>query len=645
MVRWSLSSEFLALILLAILMLTFYERERVVGFRRRNYWICLWLSVCSILLDAVCIYTLDAGAGVPQAVNLWLNSAYFLFNVLACSVVADYLFILTLEHVYEKHCLRRARIGIWGITLLYTGLVLWNSRSGVLFYFDQAGNYCRGPWNGAGYAVMVCEILLLVLCYFQNRSSVDRGMARVMRTMPPILVLLAAFQAYYPELLLNGTLFAIADLILFLNFQSRRVETDSLTGIGNRKCFFSELTMRLAGKQPFQVILVGLRQFSEINRRFGHRWGDQFLYEVACELEGMGEAARVFRFSSVDFAVLLPQGACLEGRAPLEALRAKMEKSWRLGEVSSTIPFSLAVLNYDGQDWTASQIVEFMEYTLRLAKEDPKGEAVFDTETQGAVARRKQVVELMRRRLEEGRFQVWYQPIYSCRAGAFRAAEALLRMQDDQGRQVSPTEFIPLAEESGLEGELNRLVLKETCRFLPRARALGLESVSINLSMQQLVDQELPGYIERCLEQFGASAEQLKLEITERVLLQNMGEARRQMEALERMGLRFHLDDFGTGYSNLSRVLEMSFERVKLDQSLLSEFPECDRADRLVRTMTQLFHEMGQEVVAEGIERQAQTDQLERYGVDWLQGYLFTRPVTEEELTELLSQSQGVGTR
>ena len=203
---------------------------------------------------------------------------------------------------------------------------------------------------------------------------------------------------------------------------------------------------------------------------------------------------------------------------------------------------------------------------------------------------------------------------------------------------ISPAEFIPLAEETGLIGELSWIVLEGTCRLLGSGRAPDLRSVSINLSMQQFAEQELISRIVDSLDRNGVPHDRLKVEITERVLLQDMDRMRTAMAEMASRDIHFYLDDFGTGYSNLSCVLDLPFECVKLDQSLVAEFPDDQRADLLVRTLVCLFHNMGLQVMAEGVEAVPQAETLARYGADWIQGYYYARPMPESELIPFLKE-------
>lgn len=638
MVKWSLAAELLAAMMIVVLMAYYREKKMAVTRKGKVYRSCLGLSLATVLLNAVCVYTIEHTEQVPRAVNLILNSAYFLVAVLTCSVIVLYLCYLILEHVYDKRHLRRALLCISGGTLGYLLLILWNLSSGVLFSFDPGGNYRRGPLNRIGYALMAAELLLLAVCYVQNRASVNRPMVKLMHTLPPLAIFLAAFQLAYPQVLLNGMMMAMADLILFISFQSSRIETDGLTGIGNRNSFFAELSLRVAGRQQFQIVLLSLQQFVTINQRFGHQRGDAFLYEVARYLDGLCRQARAFRFGNVEFAVVFPWRGETEATDNLQKLRERFQRNWRLGEVETRLTARFAELICTGQSWSPTQIIEGLEYGLRLAKAGPEDTVRFNERTAALLEKERMLVNIMRRSVLEQRFQVWYQPIYDCRSGAFTSAEALLRLQDYEGNMISPAEFIPLAEETGLIGELSWIVLEGTCRLLGSGRVPDLRSVSINLSMQQFVEQELISRIVDSLDRNGVSHDRLKVEITERVLLQDMDRMRTAMAEMASRDIHFYLDDFGTGYSNLSCVLDLPFECVKLDQSLVAEFPDDQRADLLVRTLVCLFHNMGLQVMAEGVEAVPQAETLARYGADWIQGYYYARPMPESELIPFLKE-------
>ena len=577
MVMWSLAAELLGLIIHIILILYYHERRLVSNSRRKIYQVCLWISVLTILLNIVCVHMVTQPAVVSHGVNMLLNSLYFILCVLTCSVMAVYMFALTLEHVYDKRCLRITGRIVLILNIIFWGIVIWNLRSGVLFYFDENQIYIRGPLNRIGYLVM-----------------------------------------------------AIVNMVIFISFQTRRSEVDSLTFIGNRNCFFEELSLRIASRQYFQVVLVCLKQFSLVNEKFSYKKGDEFLYNIARELDHILPGAKAFRFGNVEFAVLLPYATEEESTGSLKRIQERFEERWELGAVGSYIQAYFTDVIYRGQEWNATQIIEYLESGIHYAKKEPGGLRRFDIKLLEQLNRRKRILDIMETSIRQRRFKVWYQPVFNLKTNRFSSAEALLRLRDYDGEPVSPSEFIPLAEETGLIDDLSWIVLEEVCTLLGQMRD-KIDSISINLSMQQFEDRSLCARIHECLNRSGLNPDQLKIEVTERVLLQDMDYMKMMMEEMTGEGFGFYLDDFGTGYSNISCALSLPFEYIKLDRSLLVRLPGDSKVQVFVRSMVETFHAMGQKIVAEGVEEEEQIELLRQFGVDCVQGYYYGKPMPEDE--------------
>ena len=625
MVMWSLAAELLGLIIHIILILYYHERRLVSNSRRKIYQVCLWISVLTILLNIVCVHMVTQPAVVSHGVNMLLNSLYFILCVLTCSVMAVYMFALTLEHVYDKRCLRITGRIVLILNIIFWGIVIWNLRSGVLFYFDENQIYIRGPLNRIGYLVMAIEMLMLVLCYMRNRRSVSRPVVRLIRTMPVIAAICIVFQHIYKDLQLNGMFMAIVNMVIFISFQTRRSEVDSLTFIGNRNCFFEELSLRIASRQYFQVVLVCLKQFSLVNEKFSYKKGDEFLYNIARELDHILPGAKAFRFG-----VLLPYATEEESSGSLKRIQERFEERWELGAVGSYIQAYFTDVIYRGQEWNATQIIEYLESGIHYAKKEPGGLRRFDIKLLEQLNRRKRILDIMETSIRQRRFKVWYQPVFNLKTNRFSSAEALLRLRDYDGEPVSPSEFIPLAEETGLIDDLSWIVLEEVCTLLGQMRD-KIDSISINLSMQQFEDRRLCARIHECLNRSGLNPDQLKIEVTERVLLQDMDYMKMMMEEMTGEGFGFYLDDFGTGYSNISCALSLPFEYIKLDRSLLVRLPGDSKVQVFVRSMVETFHAMGQKIVAEGVEEEEQIELLRQFGVDCVQGYYYGKPMPEDE--------------
>ncbi|MCQ4636324.1 GGDEF domain-containing phosphodiesterase [Anaerovorax odorimutans] len=617
--------------MIIVISLYFFDRKHTRSPRRTLFWICLGLSAFEIILNAACVLTIRYYALVPQWLNVLLNSLYFLVTVWTCSILALYIFNLLLEHVYEKHCLIRAVAGLVILNALFLILVIINFRTGVLFWFDADGGYHRGLFNNAGYAVMLAEVCMVIMCYVRNRSSVSKNVFQVIRTLPPIVLGLAAFQLIYPQILLNGVSFAFVDLVLFINFQNYQVGTDSLTRIGNRRNFYQELSLRIAGKQKFQIISISLKHFVVVNQRFGYQIGDDFLYTIASWLEKFDQDSRAFRFGNVSFALVSPFLSEEKAAANLKKVRDRFEEGWSVGDIRFDIMACFSEIIRRDQNWQPDQVIEYLEFMNAMAKQEDIASLRFTKEIEQKIERKKILTELLKLSIKKDRFQIWYQPVIDCTSGKYLYAEALLRLSDCSGVPVSPNEFIPLAEETGLIDEMSWIVLEKVCRLLGETPSLDVNSISINLSMQQFLDPHIAQRIADCLKRHHVPPEKLKIEITERVIAYDLPYISSVMARIREAGIGFYLDDFGVGYSNFSSIMRLPFECVKLDRSLFSELLVSEKDRTIVQTMIELAHSVGFQVVSEGIETQEQAELLSRLGTDRIQGYYFARPMPEKE--------------
>lgn len=635
--RWSLSVEAFSLVITIILMINFHDRKSVSR-QSRLYQAILWLSVLTIGWNILCVWTIEHASLVPLWINHLFNMQYFVLLILLCTMVAYYLICAVSEHLYNRQYLKNAVYGLGTAMGIYLAAILSNPWTGAIFRFDEQGRYYRGDWINLGYVVMGFDLAILGICYLQNWRSVSRPIRRVMWILPLTVVCMAIFQLAYPDVLLNGSMIVISNLILFLNFQMRRLDTDSLTCLGNRSNFYGFLAQHVAAHQHCQILVISIHQFAMVNQRLGHRKGDGVLYEIACWLDRFHRQGRAFRLSNVVFALLLPYTSAAQADCNRRLIEERFAKSWQLGLVEVTLGCSMAELCYTRQSWSAEEMLAFLEYGLQQAEQSENRVAQFDIAMHEQFLHRKKLLELMRRGIAEERFSVWYQPLYHCVSGRFCSAEALLRLRDEEGKIISPGEFIPLAEQTGLIDDLSWVVLEQSCRMLSRTSPRELSSISINLSMQQFVSEDLVQRIGDCLRRYKVSPSRLKIEITERVLTQDFNRMKTVMEALSKIGVKFYLDDFGTGYSNLSSVLDLHFEYIKIDHSLVSSLPNDRRSMLMIRTLIPFFHKMGCQVVVEGIERAEQGRCVRNCGADWLQGYLYARPMPAGEFRSFLTE-------
>lgn len=639
MIRWSLSAEILALIFTIMIAVFFYDKKQVKTVGRRIFAWGLWSTGISIVLNIVCVLAIGKYIKISEKFNILLNSLYFGVIVMVSAIITIYMLYLILEHVYNKTERKRSVVILSILLMGYACLVISNFWNHGLFWIDKNG-YHRGTFNEAGYLVMLCEVLMVAVCYFRNRGSVEKNVRKVMKTLPVLVLFLAAFQMAFPDILLNGMIAVFANFTIFINFQNYQRGIDSLTGIGNRKNFYNELQMRLKGKQKFQILMISLTNLAELNQQFGHHKGDEFLYHITQWLGNCMKDGQSFRFRNVTFVLICPYVNEKESRNLMELVEKRFCNPWEIGDIKYNIRSNFGMMVCRGETWSATHIVELLTFMEEIVKTREDGKVILNDEIEHMFQQEKNMLFLLRNSIKKKRFEVWYQPVFDCKKNRFVSAEALVRLRDYKGNMVSPDEFIPLAEENGMIEQIGWYVWEEVCRFLGSHPDFPLKSISVNMSGLQFCNPNLGKKMEECLKQNHVAPEQIKLEITERVVLDDMKYMKQTMEAFSKKGFQFYMDDFGTGYSNFSSIMHLPFEAVKFDRSLLEGIASNPTDKLVVQSMMEMFHNMGLKVVSEGIETEEQQQMIRQMGTNYIQGFYYAKPMCEADFIEFLKKNE-----
>lgn len=636
----STKMEAVAFIITITLILFHYDRQNKTNRRYLLFNGCLFSSAVTILLDLISSWMINAQSAEPLWLNFLLNTLYFLAQNLTFSVMAGYCFYLLFEHGPDRKCFFIATSIISSFLILLEIGVLCNYKTHWFFYFEQ-GTYMRGPFNKIGYIALGIELSMLVMCYLRHREIASRSLRKLMKIMPPLILFLIVMQQLFPNILMNGTISALANLILFISFQSSRIGQDFLTGLPNRYSFFQELELRNRKPQYFHLILFYLDDMELINRRFGIKKGDALLYMVGRYLEKYAPHYRAFRFSSTSFLLYGTfAGYPTHAEQAAQALKDRFGETWSAAGITTRISTSIAHLVCYSSEAESSQLISHLEYTLALAREIEGNSIVFFDRHQKELFERSQyVLSQVRQAIDEETFELYLQPTYSLKEKQFTTGEVLLRLKDKKGQPISPGEFIPLAEEHGLIDEISWLIVKKVCQFLSETPDLPMETLSINMTAQQLNDPAFSKKMNFSLHQYGIAPERLRIEITERTITENPPLVRSVMTQMAAEGLRFYLDDFGIGYSNLAGMMTLPFETVKLDASLLRNIATDAKNFQVVKLLVDLLHQAGFIVVAEGLETKEQVDKAAEIGFDRIQGFYFAAPMPIEAVTDFLKQN------
>lgn len=424
----------------------------------------------------------------------------------------------------------------------------------------------------------------------------------------------------------------------------RLANQDSLTGLPNRRQFFSALDQALevahAEGSRLAVGIMDLDGFKSVNDLYGHGVGDKLLAQVAERLQRLASpSVHVARLGGDEFALILSQGLDNDALAAYGAQACEaLQSEFSLNGLSIQIGATLGIATYPQTAGTASQLFEYADYALYQGKRQNAGTVCLFSAAHYTQLHQDAVTEQALRRANlEQEFYVQFQPILDAHTQATVAFEALARWNSPELGVVSPARFIPVAERSGL---INRLTLPLLRTALEQARAWPAPvRLSFNLSAHDCASCENVGLIVGVIRDSGFPPSRLDLEITETAIVHDLEQMHRAIGHFRQLGCGIALDDFGTGYTNLGQLHALALTKVKIDRSFVKDIQAHPASYKIVKSLVALTQDMGLECVIEGVETEAEMAALTRLGCTLVQGFLFSRPMQFDDTLAWLGEA------
>ena len=427
----------------------------------------------------------------------------------------------------------------------------------------------------------------------------------------------------------------------------RQAHFDELTGLPNRQLLKDRLAQQLvhARRDNFTgaLLFLDLDRFKEINDVYGHSVGDLVLTQAAERIESeVRDSDTVARLGGDEFVVVLP-------RIPSDSLihvtatrlLDRLTESFSVRGKDHFVGASIGIVTFPDDGDSVETLLKNADAAMYRAKEAGRARFEFFSKKLNAESRRKIGLERdLRAAFHNDDLDVYLQPQFDISTGVISGAEALLRWHREGEGFVSPSEFVPLAEESGLIVEIGSWVIEQTCIELRRILDRGLHpgAVSINVSARQLREPSFASDLLATLRQFDIHPGYLSLEVTESVVAQNRDTAIGILNTLRAEGVRVAIDDFGTGYSSLSYLQQMPFDVIKIDKSFVDRIGAGDPSDNICRTIIKMAHEMGKTAIAEGVEQDIQLDFLKKNGCDFVQGYYYSEALHQDDFLAFIEK-------
>jgi c-di-GMP phosphodiesterase Gmr len=429
---------------------------------------------------------------------------------------------------------------------------------------------------------------------------------------------------------------------------SELANTDSLTGLPNRNAIQDKIRTAIASAAAdtsVGILFLDLDNFKKVNDHYGHVFGDRLIQDVSATVRDcLDEGDTLARLGGDEFIVLSSPATAASLEATAQRILERLRTPFSLGLVEVYTGCSIGIALFPEHGDSLESLVRAADTAMYVAKDGGKRTyRVFSPEMNRKVAEYMWLDTNLRRGLDEGQLTLHYQPKLSLATGAVCGVEALVRWNSPERGQIMPSEFIRYAEESGLIGPLGRWVMQTAAAQAAQWKARGLTlRVAINVSARQLVDTAVVRHFSEALQCANLDPCLVDLELTESCLIEDEAAAIGLITQFRELGAQVHLDDFGTGYSSLSQLGRIPLDVIKLDRSFVRSINTDKKAQALVRSMVAVAQALQLQVVAEGIETEAEELFMKGLGVEYVQGYLYSQPMPAAEFEQWLVDRQKV---
>ena len=638
----SFKCQILAALAVLIIIVDFFRSKKLPLRSTKVFGMFLIVCFFNLFAEMASIYTVTNYQYISPSLNRLIHMLFF-YSLEFMSLTL-FLYVFYLFGAQKRF----SKLQVLMCAVPFVLAAVGSAITPIYYLSDERGAYSYGMAVMILYAAIAIYIIGIYVIMLKKKgrcfhSDIMNDVERARITIAiglGIWIVVAIIQFITKYLLISSIGNCLMVLYIYLCFENPKRYADEETDTLNRAAFHIMVPEMLARKKPFWLVCFTVDDNEQISKSMGHDQMKVILRTAVERLRVVIPKSKFFHSRSNTLAVFL------SSTDELEALLKKAgSSSFEVEYGSGTFnpQYHITVLQCPKYAATSDEIYDTLDHVLSHHHKHENGKVLYiDDETIKDKSYRKNVLAVLTKAVQNKAFNVVFQPIYSAEDGRFASAEALVRLQDcgDLGF-ISPEIFIPMAEEQGMIADIGNIVFEKVCCFAAENRLWekGIHYIEVNLSGMQSVDPSLPGQLSEVMEKYGIEPKFINLEITETASIDGGELLDLNMKRLRSLGCHFSMDDFGTGYSNLAQMAKVHFELVKLDKSLIwPAFGECpDEPMVILNSCITMILQLGAHIVAEGVETKEQADFLIRHGVNYLQGYYFSKPVPGEVFLEKLS--------
>ncbi|MCM1497882.1 MAG: bifunctional diguanylate cyclase/phosphodiesterase [Clostridium sp.] len=509
-------------------------------------------------------------------------------------------------------------------------LYTYSSRFGYLE--TEAINVLNG-------VAVYCILYGVVYCVAHERFN-SFGRLTTMAGLGLAMIVAVFLQQGVPDIVFIDFAMAVVLLIMYFVAQNPSEMLDYNTQILNRNMLEELFGNDLVAGRSFEIVILDLDDFRFTNKTYGAAVCDMLLIQIAHFLISLTDMGSVYRYGTDQFAVRVKDEKQRE--KILEQIHERFRHPWITEDVSLMLTTTISCVSCPEDGDQLETIIDVIDYSILLAKKAGKGGVAYAKDMDLHAMRKEQAIEqAVELAIERDTIEVYYQPIFNTEKQAYTSAEALVRIHDDLLGNISPEIFIPIAEKNGSIVKLGTMIFEKVCRFISEQnlKETSIDYIEINVSVVQCIQSDFVDTLNEIMERYQVRPDQINLEITETAASNSFAILQENVERLYQQGISFSLDDYGSGYATIGYIHRFPFCIIKLDKLMVWDAFENERAGITLKHTVGMLKELKMHIVAEGVETQEQQSKLSNIGCDYLQGWYYSKAVSEQEFVDLIKEA------
>ena len=634
--RWFYQYDVAAFFISLVIIYNLFVSQRIKTRASRAFKILAIDLLFATIFDIITIVTISYYELCP----IWLN---YVLNILALatynSLPAVYIISIMYASMSEEEDFSVGQKLCIAIPVCAAGfLIVTTPITKAIIYFSEDGQYQIGSAFDVLTVIGFVYLTMVIVYGIINRKTLrtEQVITIIVYTVSTIAALLIS--NIFTKILVPLFFASLSILITYLSLDNPSEYKDPIMDIYNKKAFMYKTSDYYNSHKKFSVLGIQIDGISYLNETLGYNNFNLILVQIARKTCGICGKNNVFRLSGSKLAIIMHKDDKNTDDKILE-LQLLFSQSFKTSGLEVTPKVKMATFQCPEAADSFVKLNDLIFDTLNSSTTE-NGKIIDGNKQMLEKSRRENdLSQILKQALSENQFEVFYQPIYSVKKKKFTTAEALIRLNNDTLGYVSPEEFIPIAERDGIILLIGEFVFRSVCKFILNNKLWekGIEYIHVNLSAIQCMQERLHEQLLAIMDYYGLDYKYIELEVTETAAIASSETLLKNMKSLMEKNMNFALDDYGMGYSNTSSILQYPFHTIKLDKSIVWAAMKNENAKKFLYHTIAMFRDMGIELVAEGVETAEMARMLSKMECDYLQGFLYSKPITADSFLELLS--------